>query len=109
MSNPILKQAVVIGAGMGGLAAAKALPGDGDDGAWRKPSLQLGRKHAAWLKTQSAGGWPRATESAPSSAPSLGCRSFWELDSASCFVDSQEGPSKGIAPITRMLGRQDRR
>jgi hypothetical protein len=28
-----------------------------------------------------------ATESAPSSAPSLGRRSSWELDSASCLVD----------------------
>jgi hypothetical protein len=41
---------------------------------------------AARLKSQSASGRPRATESAPSSAPSLGRRSSWELDTASCLV-----------------------
>jgi hypothetical protein len=42
---------------------------------------------AAWLKSQSAMVLPRATESAPSSAPSLGRRSLRELDAVSCLVD----------------------
>ena len=42
---------------------------------------------AARLKSQSADDWPYATEFAPSSAPSLGRRSSWELDSASRLVD----------------------
>jgi hypothetical protein len=41
------------------------------------------------LKSQSAGDWPRATQSAPSSAPSPGRRSLRELDSASCLLDCQ--------------------
>jgi hypothetical protein len=35
------------------------------------------------LKAQSANRWPHATESAPSSAPSLGRRYSGEFDSAS--------------------------
>ena len=41
------------------------------------------------LKSQSAGDWPHARQSAPSSAPSLGRRSLRELDSASCLLDCQ--------------------
>ena len=39
-------------------------------------------------------GWPRATQSAPSSAPSLGRRSLRELDAVSCLVDRWPKPAR---------------
>ena len=44
-------------------------------------------------------GRPRATKSAPSSAPSLGRRSSWELDSASCLVDCRLRPIRTLSRL----------
>jgi hypothetical protein len=47
-------------------------------------SVNMKSFRAAWLKAQSVGGWPHATESVPFSAPSPGRRSLRELDAVSC-------------------------
>src|ERR1700683_2473373 len=40
-----------------------------------------------------------ATQSTPSSAPSLGRRSSWELDSASCLVDCRLRPIRTLSRL----------